>query len=93
VKAIQCGLPYHLGSEMLTWATYYSTYVLNLMPKRLGEGISQREMLTGVKPNFKKCLPVAFGDFSQVIESDTNNTLKPRTVTALALLPTGNGPV
>jgi len=27
------------------------------------------------------------------LERDTNNTLKPRTVTAIALLPTGNGPV
>ena len=93
VRAIQCLLPYHLGRPMLTWACYYATYVLNLMPKKLGDGISPREMLTGVKPNFKKCLPVAFGDFCQVLERDTNNTLKPRTVPALALLPTGNGPV
>jgi len=93
VRAIQCGLPFHLGPQLLTWATYYATYVSNLMPKRLGDGISPRKLLTGVKPSFKKCLPVAFGDFCQVLERDPNNTLNPRTVTAIALLPTGNGPV
>jgi len=36
---------------------------------------------------------MAFGDFCQVLEWDPNNTLKPRTVTVIALLPTGNGPV
>jgi len=93
VRSIQCGLPFHLGPQLLTWATYYATYVSILTPKRLGDGISPRNLLTGVKPNFKKCLPLTFGDFWQELERDPNNTLKPRTVTAIALLPTGNGPV
>ena len=93
VRAIQAGLPFKLGPQLLTWATYYATYVSNLMPKRLGDGVSPRGLLTGLKPNFKKWLPLAFGDFCQVLERDPNNTLKPRTVTAIALLPTGNGPV
>jgi len=92
-RSIQCGLPFYLGPQLLTWATYYATYALNLMPKRLGDGISPRELLTGIKPNFKKCLPVSFGDFCQVLERDPNNTLKSRTVTAIAMLPTGKGPV
>ena len=93
IRAIQCGLPFNLGPQLLAWATYYSTYVSSLITKRLGDGISPRELLTDIKPNFKKCLPVAFGDFCQVLERDPNNTLKPRTVTPIALLPTGNGPV
>jgi len=44
VRAIQCGLPFHLGPQLLIWATYYATYVSNLMPKRLGDGISPREL-------------------------------------------------
>ena len=63
------------------------------MSKRTGDGVSPREILTGVKPNFKKCLPVAFGDFCQVLERNPDNTMASRTVSALALLPTGNGPV
>jgi len=93
VRAIQAGLPYQMASPMMTWAVYYSTYVLNLMPKRVGDGVSPRELLTGVKPNFKKCLPVGFGDFCQVLERNPDNTMAARTVSALALLPTGNGPV
>ena len=92
VRAIQASLPYRLGEQMYSWATYYATYVLNLMPPRTGS-ISPREILTGVKPDFKKCLPVAFGEFCQVWEAHPDNSMQPRTVTALALLPTGRGPV
>ena len=93
VRAIQAGLPFKLGDALTVWASYYSTYVLNLMPTRAGNGISPREILTGVRPEFKKCLPIAFGDFCQVLERNPDNSLKARTVTALALLPTGKGPI
>ena len=93
VRALQAGLQFRMGQPMLVWATYYLTYVLNLMLKREGDGVCPRQILTGIKPDFKRSLPVGFGDFCQVLERDTNNTLKARTVTALALLPTGNGPV
>ena len=92
MRAIQAGLPYRLGQALLTWCIYYSTYVLNLMPHR-SENISPREIMTGLKPEFKRSLPIGFGEFAQVLERDPNNSLKPRTVTAIALLPTGKGPV
>ena len=55
--------------------------------------MSPREIMTGIKPDFKRSLPIGFGEFAQVLERDPNNSLKPRTVTAIALLPTGRGPV
>ena len=36
---------------------------------------------------------MAFGDFCQVLEANPDNTMKPRSVTAIALLPSGKGPV
>jgi hypothetical protein len=63
-----------------------------MLPFRSGDGTSPRETLTGVKPEYKKCLPVSFGRFCQIKEK-TTNTLARRTMTGIALLPTGHGPV
>ena len=69
----------------------YATYALNLIPPR-GNTVSPRELITGIKPSFKTHLPVAFGSFVQTKEK-TKNDMTPRTVTAIALLPLGNGSV
>ena len=93
-RAIQASLPFKFGDKLSVWAIKYSTYILNLIPMRVGDGMSPREILTGIKPEFKKVLPVAFGDFCQVQERVTSNSVTiMRTTTALALLPTGHGSV
>ena len=66
-RAIQAGLPYRLGKALWTWCIYYSTYVLNLIPQRT-ENTSPREIMTGIKPEFKRALPIGFGEFAQVLE-------------------------
>jgi hypothetical protein len=43
-----------------------------------------------VKVNYTKALPVAFGDYCQVLERVSDNSMKPRTYSAIALLPTGS---
>ena len=58
---------------------------------RSGDGLSPREVFTGLKPDYKRVVPVAFGTFCQVKEKKTN-TLATRSVTAIALLQTGHGP-
>jgi hypothetical protein len=56
--------------------------------------VCPREVLTLVKPDFKVVLPVAFADFCQVREKKTTNSVTEfRTISAVALLPTGNGSV
>ena len=94
LRSIAMSLPYKFGDALTTWAVLYSTYVLNLMPARVGCGMCPREILTGRKPEFKKVLPIAFGDFCQVQEKRTlKGVWTQRTVSALAILPSGNGPV
>ena len=91
MRALQAGLPYELGDALTIWCTYYACYVLNLLPARSGDGLSPREVFTGLKPDYKRVVPVAFGTFCQVKEKKTN-TLATRSVTAIALLQTGHGP-
>jgi hypothetical protein len=91
VRCIVASIPYNLSKFLLVWLVKYAVYTKNLIPTSTNyQGVSAREFLTGVKPDYKRDLKVGFGDFCQVIERDTDNTLRPRTVSAVALLPTGN---
>ena len=49
-----------------------------------------RELLTGLKCDYTRLLRAGFGDYAQVTEYETDNTMSPRTFGAIALLPTGN---
>ena len=76
LRSIALSLPYKFGNALTAWAVLYATYVLNLIPARVGCGMCPREILTGIKPEFKKVLPIAFGDFCQVQEKRTLNLKK-----------------
>ena len=90
-RAIQQSLPYALGPVLQTWCILYSTYVINLLPSKTGyEALSPREAFTGIKPDFSRDLRVGFGDYAQVSARDMDNSMKERTVGAIAVLPTGN---
>jgi hypothetical protein len=52
--------------------------------------LAPREGLTGIKTDFKRDLRVAFGDYCQILERDTDASMKQRTVGGIAVLPTGN---
>ena len=92
VRSITVSLRYRLGPTLTQRCVYYGAYTLNLIPFRDQKGVSPRELFTGTKPNFPTHLPIAFGAFAQVKEK-TKNDMTPMTVTAIALLPTGDGGV
>jgi len=93
-RSLQASRPFKFGDALAIWAIRFSAYVLNLTPMRHSPMVCPREVLTLVKPDFKVVLPVAFADFCQVREKKTTNSVTEfRTISAVALLPTGNGSV
>ena len=93
VRSILNGLPFKVSKVILIWATLYVVYVTNLMPKSKGSNrsiVSPREDFTGIRPNFSRDLPFAFGQFVQAAQGVMDNSMKPRTFSAITLLPTGN---
>ena len=93
-RSLQASLAFKFGDAIATWAVRYAAYVLNLTPMRHSPQACPREILTGIKPDFKVVLPVAFGDLCQVREKKTSNSVTEfRNISALALLPSGAGSV
>jgi hypothetical protein len=64
---------------------------LNIYP--LADGVSRhinpRELITGVKIDYRKHIRAEFGEYVQVHE-EPNNTMQTRTTGAIAMKPTGN---
>lgn len=86
-RSLQAGLLYNMGNGMACWCMKYRGYVLNLLPM-LHSNRSPREILTGQKPNFKYARPFRFGDLVHVKDKVVvNDVTVPRTVAALALMP------
>ena len=93
VRSILSGLPFKVSKVILIWAVMYVVYVTNLMPKKAGSKgsmSSPRQDFTGIRPNFKRDLPFAFGQFVQAAQGSMDNSMKARTFSAITLLPTGN---
>jgi hypothetical protein len=93
VSSILSGLPFKVSKVILIWAALYVLYVTNLMPKSKGSNrpvVSPRQDFTGVRPNFNRDLPFAFGQFVQAAQGVMDNSMKSRTLSAITLLPTGN---
>ena len=88
-RGIKCTLPYKLMNGLLIWLVKYVTGRVNSIPTSNSEEyLSPREKLLNRKLDYKKDLKHGFGDFVEVfIKSD--NSMEPRTVPALALMPTG----
>ncbi len=63
------------------------------MPKSKGSkgsAVSPRQDFTGIWPVFNRDLPFAFGLFVQAAQGVMDNSMKPRTFSAITLLPNGN---
>ena len=74
------------------WLVLFVVSRLNLVGNSVtSEFISPNEAVYGRKANFKTDLALNFGDYCEIHEyDDITNTIKPRTVAALALMSTGN---
>jgi hypothetical protein len=94
VRSILHGLPFRLSQIVLVWCVCYAVYVINFLPTDSGyraSGVSPKQDFSGRRPDVKKDLRFPFGTFCQVAESHMSNSMDARTVSAVTLLPTGNG--
>ena len=48
-RSLQASRPFKFGDNLAVWAIKFANYVLNLIPPRIGDGRSPREILTGVR--------------------------------------------
>ena len=93
-KSLQASRPFKFGDALACWAMRYAVYTLNLTPMRHNPSATPKEILTGVKPDFKVVLPVGFAELCQVQQKRVTNSITEfKTISALNLLPNGNGSV
>jgi ribonuclease HI len=83
-RAILAGLEYDLPKALYPKLVEYATIMLNLVP-RSGQKVASRELLTGVKLNYKRDLRAHFGEVVMVRPESGNREFS--TVLALALRP------
>ena len=84
-------LPYEMTDILVDWLTQHIVYFMNFVPRQGTSDVrSARERITGKQIDAKKDLKHAFGDYVQIIDSSTNNTMDERSRGGIALLPAGN---
>ena len=84
-------LPYMLALFLIDWLVQYCVYRIN--GEILSDGLdnnSPNERLFGRSIDAKSDLKHAFGDYVQVAEGETDNSMTERTRGGIALMPTGN---
>jgi hypothetical protein len=90
-RSILHSLPFILPSKWIRYVVANAVYGINCIPSKGGyPGLAPREAFSGRKINFKKDLRVAFGDYAQVFVPNSDNTMRSRTQSAIALYHTGN---
>ena len=91
VRAIINTVPFSLSELLESWLLRYVVNRLNLVPTRNSVAyVSPREKLYGRKINVDKELKHGFGDYVQVHTNSVDNSTKPRSQAAIALVSAGN---
>ena len=91
VRSVLHSLPYNWPKRWIQWIVYFAVRARNRIPVRgSGTTLSPAEQLTGIKCDAKTDLRIAFGDYAQIKEMETDNSMKERTKGCVALLPTAN---
>ena len=95
-RTILHGLPFILPNGLVKYLVYFVVSRLNLtMTTSSINEFGNRpafEIFFNRKIDFKRDLKVSFGDYAQIYDSTNNriNSMRPRSLGAIALLPTGN---
>jgi hypothetical protein len=83
-------LPYRLPLTLVPFLVLFAVNRINWIPNRVGlANISPSEAFLGCKMNMARDLRVGFGDYCEVFDPYSDNTMRPRTQAAIALGPTG----
>jgi Reverse transcriptase (RNA-dependent DNA polymerase) len=91
LRAVICTLPFKITDQLLDWLSQAVVYSINSMPTSTStDRRSPREKVYGKMISASKDLKYGFGDYVQVGRQSTDNSMRERTIGALALMPTGN---
>ena len=91
VRGVINSLPFKLALTLIVWLVLFCVSRINLIPHKGGPiGISPSEAFKGRKTNAAIDLRVGFGDYAECTDPYGDNTMRPRTQAAIALLPVGN---
>ena len=92
VRSILHSLPYSLPLKLLPWVISFAVSRINLLNHSFSTGgqASPRELFCGRKVDFNRDVRVAFGDYCEVFLPETDNSMKERSHSCLALCPTNN---
>ena len=89
-RSVKAGLPWSLPNNRVKDLVAYAASRLSLRGTSALQGVqSPKELLTGLKPNYKKKFGLVFGDYVEVYNG-TTNTSKERSLPCIALYPVGN---
>jgi hypothetical protein len=89
-RAVKAGLPWTLPKSRVKDLMAYCVSRMNLRRTSALDGtVCPKVLFTGLKPNYRKELSLAFGDYVEV-HVGTDNTSKERSVPCIALYPVGN---
>ena len=84
-------LPYNMTEQLEDWLVQHTIYFLNFTPTSDSmDNRSAREKVKGKLINAKTDLKHGFGDYVQIGDQETSNSMDERTRGAIALMPTGN---
>ena len=91
VRSVINTLPFELSEKLEVWLVKYAVSRIVLAPTRNSiDHISPREKLSGRKIDVDKEIKHGFGDYVQVHNDVIDNSTKPRTAGAIALMSSGN---
>jgi hypothetical protein len=89
-RAVKAGLPWVLPKSRVKDLMMYCVSRINLRRTSSLDGtVCPKVLFTGLKPNYRKELSLAFGDYVEV-HTGTDNTSRERSVPCIALYPVGN---
>ena len=90
LRALVNSLPFELNEQLEDYAVLWAVNRINMCPTSNSVGYdSPREKVYGKKINIKKDAKHGFGDYVQIVNGETDNTLKERSRGAIAIMPTG----
>jgi Reverse transcriptase (RNA-dependent DNA polymerase) len=91
IRSVLNTLPFELTEKLEEWLVRGATYSINLVPTRNSYDYSSpREKLFGATIDASYDLKHAFGDYAQVHEENTDNSMAGRTTGCICLMPTGS---
>jgi hypothetical protein len=89
-RSVIHSLPYTLTTALIVWLVFYCVRAVNMTIHTGGPtSVSPRGAFLGVKTDYDRDCRVSFGDYVEATDPYSDNTMKARTQSCIALLPTG----